>query len=291
MLVVLLSVALMIVDLKFKYLDYARHHLGTLLVPIYWIANIPYDLKEKASLTFSSRQELEEQVDLMRARILVLESKAERLASRTAELNRLRELLTASRIVDDGVMVAELVGANADPDHHYIWINKGSQDGVYHGQAVLDSHGLMGQIVESTMFTSRVLLISDLRHAVPVEVQRNEMRAIAYGTGSLSTLELGNVPGTADIEVGDLLVSSGLGGRFPRGYPVARVTAVSHNPGDPFARVQATPEAKLNRSRLVLLVLKSELEASASEESEPAEDAKARVLNKARIAPGEQGGR
>jgi rod shape-determining protein MreC len=261
LLVVVLSLALMIVDLKFKYLDYVRHYLGTVLVPIYWIANAPYELKEEVSLTLTSRQELEDRLAQQQARILVLESKAERLASRTAELNRLRELLNASRVLDDGVVVAELIGASADPDNHFIWINKGSRAGVHIGQAVLDSQGLMGQVVELTVLSSRVMLISDPRHAVPVEVQRNEMRAIAYGTGSLASLELGNVPATADIKEGDLLVSSGLGGRFPRGYPVARVISVTYSPGDAFARVQAVPRANLNRSRLLLLVFKAEAEA------------------------------
>ena len=137
----------------------------------------------------------------------------------TAELNRLRELLNASRVLDEGVVVAELIGASPDPDNQYILINKGFRNGVYLGQAILDSEGLMGQVIEINEFSSRVLLISDSRHAVPVQVNRNGMRAIAYGVGSLSFLELGNVPDTADLQVGDLLVSSGLGGAFSSRLP------------------------------------------------------------------------
>ena len=192
----------------------------------------------------------------MKDRMLVLQRKSQKLASVTAELNRLRELLNASRVLDEGVVVAELVGASRDPDNQYIIINKGFQDGVYLGQAILDSDGLMGQVIEINEFSSRVLLISDSRHAVPVQVNRNGMRAIAYGVGSLSSLELGNVPDTADIQVGDLLVSSGLGGRFPQGYPVARVSSIEHDAGESFAHVRIAPEAKLNRSRLLLLVFK-----------------------------------
>ena len=192
----------------------------------------------------------------MKDRMLVLQRKSQKLASVTAELNRLRELLNASRVLDEGVVVAELVGASPDPDNQYIIINKGFQDGVYLGQAILDSDGLMGQVIEINEFSSRVLLISDSRHAVPVQVNRNGMRAIAYGVGSLSSLELGNVPDTADIQVGDLLVSSGLGGRFPQGYPVARVSSIEHDAGESFAHVRIAPEAKLNRSRLLLLVFK-----------------------------------
>lgn len=254
-----LSIALIIIDLKFDKLDSARYFLGSVLTPIYWVSNIPHDIKNALSNVFTSRQDLEEELDLMRSRLLVLERKSQKLASTTAELNRLRELLNASRVLDDGVVVAELIGASADPDNHFIMINKGSRDGVYVGQAVLDSHGLMGQVVELNEFNSRVLLISDSRHAVPVQVNRNGMRAIAYGTGSLATMELGNVPATADIEVGDLLVSSGLGGRFPLGYPVARVVSVEHRPGRAYALVTIVPEAQLNRSRLLLLVFKADL--------------------------------
>ena len=129
----------------------------------------------------------------------------------------------------------------------------------------------MGQVIEVNEFTSRVLLISDNRHAVPVKVNRNGVRAIAYGVGSVNYLELGNVPDTTDIEVGDLLVSSGLGGRFPKGYPVARVSNIEHDPGQPFARVKAIPLAQLNRSELLLLVFRENSQAE-KEVSGPAQE-------------------
>lgn len=225
-------------------------------MPIQWLSDVPSEAADGLDTLFTSRESLEDELEMLRARMLVLERKSQKLASVSADLNRLRELLNASRVVDEGVVVAELLAVSPDPDNHFIIINKGLDDGVYLGQAVLDAEGLMGQVIEMHQYTSRVLLISDNRHAVPVQVNRNGVRAIAYGVGSLSHLELGNVPDTADIKVGDLLVSSGLGGRFPRGYPVASVSLVEHDPGQPFARVQVMPQAQLNRSRLLLLVFK-----------------------------------
>jgi len=255
-LVVILSVILIFIDVRTTQLSTVRNVISSALTPVQWLSDVPSGIAFGLEKFFTSRESIEEELELMKDRMLVLERKSQKLASVTAELNRLRELLNASRVLDEGVVVAELVGASPDPDNQYILINKGFQDGVYLGQAILDSEGLMGQVIEINEFSSRVLLISDSRHAVPVQVNRNGMRAIAYGVGSLSSLELGNVPDTADILVGDLLVSSGLGGRFPQGYPVARVSSIEHDSGRSFAQVKITPEAKLNRSRLLLLVFK-----------------------------------
>lgn len=256
-LVVVVSAILIFVDYRFRYLDPVRSAISSALTPVHWLSDLPVTLQEGVSNLFTSRESMQEEIALMQSRMLVLERKAQKLASVTAELNRLRELLNASRVVDEGVVVTEMVGVSPDPDNHYIIINKGATDGVYDGQAVLDAQGLMGQVIEVSEFTSRVLLISDSRHAVPVQVNRNGVRAIAYGVGSLDFLELGNVPDTSDIVVGDLLVSSGLGGRFPEGYPVARVFEIKHFDGRSFAYVKAVPEAQLNRSRLLLLVFKT----------------------------------
>lgn len=253
---VILSVILIFIDVRTTQLSPVRNVISSALTPVQWLSDVPSDIAFGLENIFTSRESLEEELELMKDRMLVLERKSQKLASVTAELNRLRELLNASRVLDEGVVVAELIGASPDPDNQYILINKGFQDGVYLGQAILDSEGLMGQVIEINEFSSRVLLISDSRHAVPVQVNRNGMRAIAYGVGSLSYLELGNVPDTADLQVGDLLVSSGLGGRFPEGYPVARVSSIEHDSGESFAHVKITPEAKLNRSRLLLLVFK-----------------------------------
>lgn len=252
----ILSISLIVIDVRFSQLDPVRKLMSSTLTPVHWLSELPGAVVDGIGFLFTSRGDMEQELDLLKARLLVLERKSQKYASVSAELNRLRELLNASRLLDEGVVVAEMVGASPDADNQYILINKGENDGVTLGQAVLDEKGLMGQVIEVSEFNSRVLLISDSRHAVPVQVNRNGVRAIAYGVGSLSYLELGNVPDTADIVEGDLLVSSGLGGRFPQGYPVASIRSIEHDPGRQFARVKVVPEAQLDRSRLLLLVFK-----------------------------------
>jgi rod shape-determining protein MreC len=178
----------------------------------------------------------------------------QKLAALTEQNVRLRELLNSSALVNEKVEVAELIGMDPNPFTHRIIINKGERDGVVLGQPVLDARGLMGQVVELMPYTSRVLLLTDTTHSIPVQVNRNGLRAIASGTGNPERLELRHVADTADIKEGDLLVSSGLGQRFPAGYPVATVKEVIHDSGQPFAIVRAVPTAALNRSRYLLLV-------------------------------------
>jgi rod shape-determining protein MreC len=178
----------------------------------------------------------------------------QKLAALTEQNVRLRELLNSSALVNEKVEVAELIGMDPNPFTHRIIINKGERDGVVLGQPVLDARGLMGQVVELMPYTSRVLLLTDTTHSIPVQVNRNGLRAIASGTGNPERLELRHVADTADIKEGDLLVSSGLGQRFPAGYPVATVKEVIHDSGQPFAIVRAVPTAAFNRSRYLLLV-------------------------------------
>jgi len=201
-----------------------------------------------------SRQQLLDKIDALQSRMLLLDRKSLQMAALSADNDRLRELLNASSSIDDQVLIAELVGISPNPNRLELVVNKGRSDGVKVGLAVLDSSGLMGQIIRVNEFTSWVLLAADSNFAVPVQVNRNGVRAIAYGAGRLDEMELANVLNTADIRVGDLLVSSGLGGRFPKGYPVATVTKIVHDPGRPFSKILARPMAKLNQSRLLLIV-------------------------------------
>ncbi len=191
----------------------------------------------------------------LKAQALILQREVQKMASLSADYIRLRELLNGSELIDETVMVAEVIGVDPDPFTHELLINKGFRDGVQVGQTLLDAYGVMGQVTSVDRFSSRVLLLSDARHAIPVQVNRNGVRSIAVGKGSFTELELLNLPDTEDVVVGDLLVSSGLGDRFPFGYPVAVVIKVKHDPGEPFAQVLVRPSAQLTRSRQVMLVL------------------------------------
>jgi rod shape-determining protein MreC len=251
---VVLSVAVMVVDARFTLLKPVRSQMSLVLMESYWIADLPERLYQGVASQFGSRTELAAENEKLKTENLLLQGRLQKLAALTEQNVRLRELLNSSALVNEKVEVAELIGMDPNPFTHRIIINKGERDGVVLGQPVLDARGLMGQVVELMPYTSRVLLLTDTTHSIPVQVNRNGLRAIASGTGNPERLELRHVADTADIKEGDLLVSSGLGQRFPAGYPVATVTEVIHDSGQPFAIVRAVPTAALNRSRYLLLV-------------------------------------
>ncbi|WP_434699505.1 rod shape-determining protein MreC [Pseudomonas sp. D1-1] len=249
-----LSVALMVVDARFTLLKPVRSQMSLVLMESYWITDLPQRLWQGVASQFGSRTELVAENEKLKTENLLLQGRMQKLAALTEQNVRLRELLNSSALVNEKVEVAELIGMDPNPFTHRIIINKGERDGVVLGQPVLDARGLMGQVVELMPYTSRVLLLTDTTHSIPVQVNRNGLRAIASGAGNPERLELRHVADTADIKEGDLLVSSGLGQRFPAGYPVATVKEVIHDSGQPFAIVRAVPTAALNRSRYLLLV-------------------------------------
>ncbi len=247
-------VGLLVADLYLNRLEHTRSALDTLVTPFYWLADLPSRLGEWQQNHLVSREVLQEDNQRLRQANLILEGRTQQMASLQAENIRLRALLNSAALLRNDVMIAELIGVSPDPVRHQVVVNKGLEDGVYVGQPLIDANGLMGQVVEVGALASRVILITDATHAIPVQVNRNGVRAVAEGSGSLSLLEVRHVSATTDIQEGDLLVSSGLGGRFPVGYPVAVVTTVERDPGLTFARVHARPTAALDRSRHVLLV-------------------------------------
>jgi rod shape-determining protein MreC len=254
----ILSLFLGLLDHNSDYLDDVRSSLNFIVTPIFYMAELPANAGDTLSRVFTSRERMQEDIRNLKRQLLLLKAKTEKMASLSAENARLRRLLGSSEKLEDNVLITELIGINPDPESLILLLDKGSQDGVYPGQPVLDAEGLVGQIVEVSDSTSRALLITDASHSVPVQVTRNDLKLIATGSGRINELELNHVQDTADIRVGDLLVSSGLGQRFPVGYPVGVVTEVTHDPGRPFAVVKARPSAHLDRSRHLLLVFTAE---------------------------------
>ena len=244
----------MALDQRSKWVEPLRYGVGYLTAPVHYLAHLPVDSARWLGRLSETRSNLMESRERLERQVLILEQKVQRLAVLQAENVRLRELLNSSANLDASVLVAEIIGVDPDPNRQELVINKGGQDDVLQGQAVLESQGLIGQVVEAGPLSARVLLITDASHAMSVQVNRNGVRAILAGTGQGSRLRLLYVPDTADIKEGDLLVSTGLGQLYPRGYPVARVSRVSHQSGAAFADIEARPTARLDRVSHVLLV-------------------------------------
>jgi rod shape-determining protein MreC len=248
------SIVLMVMDHKYKSLESVRDALSVLVYPIQLSMEIPGSISDWFSESLATRRTLQEEIDSLRTQQIVQNAQMQKLAALEIENIRLRELLDSSFEIGEKVLIAELMSVNLDPYKHQVVINKGELHDVYPGQPLVDADGVMGQIVHAGPYTSTAILITDTSHAIPVQVNRNGLRSIALGSGSINRLELPYIPNSADIRPGDLLTTSGLGGRFPPGYPVAMVETVDHDPGNAFSRVIATPIAHLNRSREVLLV-------------------------------------
>ncbi len=254
---ILISIALMSVDHRHGHLENVRSFLSTLVYPLQYIVNMPVQAGRWVSNSVVTQTQLLEENEDLREGLLLLNQKLQKYDILVEENNRLRELLDSSvRLGErvERVLIAELIATELESFRRQIVINKGQRDDVYDGQPVVDANGIMGQVVHVNPFSSTVLLITDQTHSMPVQLNRNGLRAIAVGTGQDNVLLLENLPTNSDIQTGDLVISSGLGRRFPRGYPVGTVSNITMEPGEPFAKVQVTPSANPGQSREVLLV-------------------------------------
>ncbi|WP_409420962.1 rod shape-determining protein MreC [Pseudaeromonas sp. ZJS20] len=251
---VLVSVACIVADARFHLFDSSRVYMNSLVSPLIYLANLPKQLVGGVRTQFRSRESLMDENDQLQQQLFLVRGELLRLQQLTQENQRLHQLLGSPINLDARKMVAQIMAVDSDPFVHQVVIDKGTLNGVYDGQPVLNDQGVVGQVLSVGKTTSRVLLITDASHALPVRIARNDIRAIASGTGSIDELELKNITRNADIQEGDLLVTSGLGGRFPMGYPVARITRFAYEEGKPFAEVKAKPLAELDRLRYLLLL-------------------------------------
>lgn len=252
--VAVLGVALMFFDHRTPYLESTRYYLSHASAPVHYIAHLPTAVVQWGQDQTKSRKELLAENASMERQLLVLQQRIQRLAVLEAENTRLRQLLNSAAELNTSVLTAQIIGVDPDYNRQEVVVNKGSRDEVYKGQAVLDAEGLLGQVVNVGASHSRVLLVSDVSHALSVQVNRSGVRAILAGTGQSDLLKLLYVPTTADVKKGDLLVSTGLDQRYPSGYPVAKVVDTHTKSGDPYMTVEARPTAQIDKVTHVLLV-------------------------------------
>ena len=252
--VVILSAGLMFVDHHEKHLKGVRSAIGTFLTPLVYLADIPHEFFSWGGESMMSRSQLRQENQSLKSESKILRSQLQKFISLQVENARLRNLLGTQNESLEKRLLAEIIKIDNDPFNLEFTINKGSNQSVYIGQTVIDAHGIVGQVISVSAFTSRVIMLSDASHAIPIRIARNNARAIVAGSGRINHLILKNVTDTTDIQVGDQLISSGLGQKFPKGYPVATVTRVIHDPGKAYAIISAKPLAKLAELSSVLLV-------------------------------------
>ena len=253
-LVLIFSATIIFFDHKMQSFENLRGSLQSIVSPLQYLANTPKQFVIWASENLVTRQHLMQENQQYKINELRLHESVMQLNILQQENERLRLLLASPLRSGLKKMVAEILSVDSDPYTHQVVLNRGANDGVYEGQPVLDEQGIVGQILHVGTTSSRVILITDITHAVPVRVSRNGIRLIAMGSGHIDRLTHSHVPHSADIQSGDLLVTSGLGGKYPEGYPVSQVTILTKDDSRPFAQVYSQPVAQIDRLRYLLLL-------------------------------------
>lgn len=228
--------------------------LSILVYPVQLLVNLPTFMNDRVSETVFSYSDLLKENKKLKQEMLVNQTRLLKFAALEKENIRLRALLENSFKLGEQVLVAELLSVKLVPYEHVVMVNKGTRFGVHSKQPVLDAKGVVGQVIRSHPFSSEIMLITDPSHAIPVQVNRNGLHTIAVGSGQINRLNLPFLPNNADIRPGDLLITSGLGGTFPQGYPVGIIEKVKPQPNKPFAKIAAKPKAELDRNRELLIV-------------------------------------
>jgi len=253
----LISVALMVVDHRYDYLESVRSYLSGLVYPIEYIVNFPVKAGYWLSTNLATQYHLIEENAKLHEENLFLRISLQKFNELQSENNRLRKFLDSSEKVKERVSIAEVLAVDLEPTARKIRINKGTENGVSKGQPLVDAQGVIGQVIHAGLFSSTVMLITDPNHVLPVQISRTGVRAFAVGLGMSNQLDLLYLPSDASVNMDDLLITSGFGERFPAGYSVGRVIDVKTDVGQAYAQVRVEPSARLERNREVLLVWKA----------------------------------
>lgn len=249
-----LACVLMVVDYRSHWLTRARYGAAVVIQPLYKLAALPSQAVDTARVAFSSRKELTSQNRRLRQDLLLANARLNRMASVAKQNHKLKQLLDTRRSLKMNVQLAQLIDVDLGAYRHRIMLNVGANQGITTGQVVIDADGVMGQVVEVLPDTCVAMLITDPDAAVPVVVERTGQRTVAYGSRAGGLLQLPNIPVSADVQVGDDLLTSGLGGRFPSGFPVGRIESVKPDASGMFLTAAAQPAARLEYSSNVLLL-------------------------------------
>ena len=249
-----LACVLMVLDHRNGWLHRARYTASVAVEPIYRLAAWPGQTAQNLRTAFTQRRDLIDDNNRLREALLLAQARLNRMGAVAAKNTRLKQLLDTRRMLGMDVQLARLIDVDLGPSRNRVMIDAGAREGVHVGQVVIDAHGVMGQVVEVLPHTCVALLITDANHSIPVVDERSGLRGIAHGSGVPDRLLVSDIPLSADVKVGDRISTSGLGGRFPAGFPVGTITKVGPDPSGMFAQASAEPAAALARSGEVLLL-------------------------------------
>ncbi len=278
-----LSVSVMAADARFNYLSQVRQGFIAALHPLEVVANAPTEWTRDSKKYFSAHNKLVQENYVLKEQAFEQQVKLQRLNTIEAENTHLRSLLNGNIPIQPKAILGEISHMGRDPFTHTVVVNRGSQHSIKAGQAVVDSKGVIGQVTRVYPFTSEVTLITDKELSIPIQIERNQLRAIAFGEGN-NTLDIPYLPTNVDIKVGDKLVTSGIDGVYPSGLAVAVVTKIQQNPESPFAKIISTPVAEVsNHLQLLLLELPDFKESEAPEPALEALEIKKEESNKNKI--------
>jgi rod shape-determining protein MreC len=253
-----LSIGLVVADHRGDWLAQVRSQATVAAQPLWWLAGLPSRIGDSLSDSAATRTRLADENRTLRNALLLSGARVSRLQTAAAENARLRGLLGAARRGGLDVQLAPILDIDLDPSRQRLVLDAGSRDGVHMGQSVIDAGGLVGQVIAVRPRSATVLLLTDPDHAVPVMVARTGVRLVAYGRGRSGTLELPNIALSADVKVGDEVITSGIGGRFPAGFPVGTITELQPDDSHAFLVGTLDPAAQLDRGRDVLLLREQE---------------------------------
>jgi rod shape-determining protein MreC len=277
-----LSLALLVLDARFRYVENLRGVLALIAYPLQRAATLPFELTDRVAGYFTTQSHLMEENERLRGRNLALSQDAQRFEAAQAEAQQLRRLIGAGEAVSVRSMPAEILYAGRDPYSNKIFIDRGAKEGVKPGSPVADEGGIIGQVTRVHALTSEVALLTDPDQAIPVQVVRNGLRAVAFGGGTAGTLELRFMAANAEIQNGDHLVTSGIDGVYPPGIPVATVVRIERDAERSFARVICKPAAGVDRGRFLLVLTNESKTPPRPEDAEPAKERRGEKTRRSR---------